>query len=132
MLQDDDVIQHILNELKPISYFVYLMGSYGTERFNKSSDIDVAAYFKNEPTWLELQSIKNKIETQLSHDLDLVSLNHIDPIYGRQVLENGRLLYCADDALLLSWKVKTQSVYFDFKFSRKIVEDNLLRKKKNV
>jgi predicted nucleotidyltransferase len=105
----------------------------GTERFHNDSDIDIAAHFINEPTFEELVALKAKIERELNRDIDLVSLNFVDPIFAQQVLETGRLIYTTKDKVeLLSWKTQIMSMYPDFKMSRKIIEDSLLNRKKNV
>jgi proline dehydrogenase len=74
----------------------------------------------------------NELEEKLGHDIDLISLNNIDVIYGIQVIDTGRLLVNTNPGLMLEWKVKQLSRYPDFKASRAIIENNILNRKKYV
>lgn len=112
--------------------FAFLMGSAGTERFQASSDIDVAVFWKSTCAEERRNHHLRSLEEKLSRDFDLVSLNNIDEIFARQVLETGRLLFCNSNAILLNWKMEKMSKYPDFKTSRKIIEDQILKRKRYV
>ena len=112
--------------------FAYLLGSAGTERFQSESDIDLAIYWKKIPEFSEMVEIKAKLEDHFKRDVDLVSINTTDLIFSRQILETGRLLFCRSPGLHLQWKADQLSRYPDFKYSRKIIEDNILNRKKHV
>jgi predicted nucleotidyltransferase len=128
----DDVVETIKKLLSPTCNFVYLLGSFGTERFRADSDIDIAAHFKN-PNELEKKSkLCIQLEDLLIRDVDLVALNNVDPIFAHQVLDQGRLLFVNDDGVLLNWKLREMSMYPDFKMSREVIEKNLLKRKKYV
>lgn len=128
----DPIIEKIIQKLSPIAEFIYLLGSYGTPRFHQESDIDIAFYPKSPSELLPLFQLKMDLESELNRDIDLVSLHEIDPIFARQVLETGRILWTKDPELYLAWKVKQLSLYPDFKRSREIIEKNLLRRRKYV
>lgn len=112
--------------------FIYLMGSAGTLRFQAVSDIDLAVHWKRVPALDSLIRLKNELGDILDRDVDLVSLNNVDLIFGRQVLETGRLLACDSPAALLNWKTSQLSAYPDFKYSRSIIEKAILRRKRYV
>lgn len=112
--------------------FAYLMGSAETERFHAESDIDVAVFWKSTCSEDQKKNHLRMLEEKINRDIDLISLNKIDIIFARQVLETGRLLFCSSDGVLLNWKMEKLSDYPDFKASRKIIEDNILNRKKYV
>jgi len=112
--------------------FAYLLGSAGTPRFNSESDIDLAIYWREIPSLDEQFAVKGAIEERFCRELDWVTINNTDPIFARQLLETGRLLICNDLGFHLNWKTNELSRYPDFKFSRKIIEDNILIRKKHV
>jgi predicted nucleotidyltransferase len=118
--------------------FCFLLGSADTPRFNSHSDIDLAVFWKDfnyQPNieFFEFNlSIVQLLEDEFQREIDLVTLNDIDVIFGMQVLETGRLLFDNNDEELLKWKVFQLSRYPDFKYSRKIIEDNILKRKKYV
>ena len=120
--------------------FCFLLGSAATPRFNKESDIDLAVFWKRSllsengaDIDFELKlTILNELEEAFHHDIDLISLNSIDVIYGIQVIETGRILFNSDAGLLLEWQASQLSKYPDFKASRSIIEKNILNRKKYV
>jgi predicted nucleotidyltransferase len=122
----------VKNILSQYSEFAFLIGSAATERFNEKSDIDLAVFWK--------PNIDEKIKTQCWNELEdifgretqVVGLNKVDIIFARQVLETGRILFVNSDGELLNWKMIVLSMYPDFKYSRNIVEKNILNRKKNV
>ncbi len=112
--------------------FAYLLGSAVTERFHSESDIDLAVYWKKVPEFSEMVKIIAKLEIIFKRDVDLVSINTADLVFSQQILETGRLLICHSPGLLLKWKTEQMAQYPDFKYSRKIIEDNILQRKKHV
>ena len=118
--------------LMDFAEFAYLMGSAETERFNKESDIDVAVFWKDSSTDEQKRKCLVDLEKAFNREVDLVSLNKVDIIFAHQVLEKGRLLFDNYAGLLLQWKMQKLAEYPDFKTSRKVIEDNILNRKKYV
>ena len=126
-------ITKIINEtLTDLAEFGYLMGSAETERFNIKSDIDVAVFWKEMCTEDQKKKCWAALEDKFNRDVDLVSLNDTDVIFARQVLETGRLIFNKNPGVFLKWKMEKMSEYPDFKASRKIIEGNILNRKKYV
>ncbi len=140
-----ETIQNAVESVFKDSYvFIVLMGSAATERFHKESDIDLAIYLKKIEATIDntiagkksaVDAVFRKtieLENILGRDCDLVILNDCDPIFCRQVLESGRLLLITDDSAFNIWKAEQMSRYPDFKYSRIVIENNLLNRKKYV
>jgi predicted nucleotidyltransferase len=127
-------IQSIVDQtISNLSDFCFLLGSAATPRFRQDSDIDIAVYWKDGEIGFDLKlKIMNELEDKFGHDIDLISLNNIDVIYGIQVVETGRLLVNTNPGLMVEWKAKQLSRYPDFKASRAIIENNILNRKKYV
>jgi predicted nucleotidyltransferase len=129
----EEISSVALRLLSTEAVFCYLLGSADTPRFHSESDIDIAVYWKGGELSFERRvELKTNLEDQLGHPVDLISLNTIDVIYGVQVLETGRILFCHDPGLLLEWKASQLSKYPDFKRSRAVIENNILIRKKYV
>lgn len=128
----NSISEVLMKHLSKPAEFVYLMGSAETDRFHPESDIDVAVFWKPDQTETDLKNVYRNLQKELDHDLDLIVLNDVDIIFARQVLETGRLLMNHSPEILLNWKMQTLSSYPDFKVSRKIIEDNILKRKKYV
>lgn len=131
-MSGDSKLNEAIDVLSPHCEFGFLMGSYGTDRFHKESDIDLAVFFKKATLSEEKRNCWLELEKIFSREVDLVELNAIDPIFGHQVLETGRLLFSGNPGLLLQWKATQTSLYIDFKMDRAIVEKNMLNRKKYV
>ncbi len=133
MTSQAGTISQILKEtLIQDAEFAFLMGSAETERFNAQSDIDVAVFWKTSCEESKRQQCRRTLEEKFNRDVDLISLNKIDVIFARQVLESGRMLFTNSTGFLLNWKMEQMSDYPDFKVSRKIIEENILKRKKYV
>ncbi len=126
------ISQTLIENLIHDAEFAFLMGSAETERFHTQSDIDVAVFWKTSCDESKRQQHWRALEEKFNRDVDLISLNRIDVIFARQVLESGRLLFTNSDGFLLNWKTEQMSTYPDFKVSRKIIEENILKRKKYV
>jgi predicted nucleotidyltransferase len=123
----------VTDTIGELSEFCFLLGSAATPRFRQDSDIDIAVFWKNGDIDFDLKlKIINELKEKLGHDIDLISLNSIDIIYGIQVVDTGRLIVNNNPGLLLSWKSQQLSRYPDFKASRSIIETNILNRKKYV
>ncbi len=127
-----NISKTLIEVLTQDAEFAFLMGSAETERFHAESDIDVAVFWKGSCSDDQKKIHVRTLEEKINRDIDLISLNKIDIIFARQVLETGRLLFCSSDGILLNWKMEKLSNYPDFKTSRKIIEDNILTRKKYV
>ncbi len=127
-----NISKTIHDVLIDLAEFAYLMGSAETEKFNKESDIDVAVFWKDSSADEQKRKCLVDLEKVFNREVDLVSLNKIDIIFAHQVLEKGRLLFDSNAGLHLKWKMEKLSEYPDFKTSRKVIEDNILNRKKYV
>lgn len=132
---DESSVIHIANAvLQGYCDFIYLLGSAGTSRFHEKSDIDIAVYWSKIPEFQKIADLITQLETAFARDVDLVGLNQTDPIFARQVLETGRLIFVnpKQKGVLLNWQMEKLSEYPDFKYSRRGIEDNILKRKKYV
>lgn len=129
---EDEIKQAIEDIFFDKYHFALLLGSAATERFHSESDIDIAVYFKTEIPSEELSKLSLQLEEAFAWDCDLIQLNKTDTIFARQVLETGREISIVNRPFFNVWKAEQLAKYPDFKQSRKIIEDNLLNRKKYV
>ncbi|MEM4261016.1 MAG: nucleotidyltransferase domain-containing protein [Candidatus Woesearchaeota archaeon] len=122
------IFDEILSNLDDIIDFVLVFGSFATGNFNDESDIDIGIYV-NDKLYSEetITEIIDKFNELTDREIDLVVLNDADPIITMQILANGKLIYCKDKHQFNLYKARKISEYLDFKMSRKIIEDNLLK-----
>lgn len=115
-----------LEHLKPAlegARFAYVFGSYGTPAFGPASDLDVAASFGRVLTFDEKLARRAALERAAGRPVDLVDLDAADPIIRMQVLRTGRPFLVADSHAQHEFAMYALAAYFDWKISRRPVED---------
>lgn len=122
----------ILNVLVPVlereTVFALVFGSITGEAFSESSDIDLAVYLKDPALTFEKKTaFLQKLPRVQGHENDVVFLDDADLIIAMQALANGEVVVNNEPGLFIQYKAGTISRYIDFKMSRKIIEDHLLK-----
>jgi len=114
-----------------------LFGSYESENFNENSDIDLAIKVSK---LSQLKQDQFQILNQLSalfeqRPVDLIILNHADPLIKFKIASEGKLLYQAEDYLFENFQVRAAAEHNDarkfYQLDKKFVEDFLERSKNN-
>ncbi len=105
--------------------FALVFGSFGSERFTAESDIDLAVRFPQPLPPQELFRLAEHLSEIAGRKVDLVDLGSADPIIAMQVLRYGRPLLVCDRAAFETFRMTTPSRYFDWKLSRRPVEERL-------
>ncbi|MBD3347061.1 MAG: hypothetical protein GF401_18560 [Chitinivibrionales bacterium] len=126
--QVESIVSRIKIVLEDRVEFALLFGSVLTENFADESDIDCAAYFKEPPkSFSDRAQLIIDLEDALQKKFDMIFLNSSDIIITMQVLANGELVINNDPGKFVVYKAQKISEYIDFKKSRKIIEDSMLR-----
>lgn len=108
--------------------FALLFGSLAADKIHEHSDIDVAVYLKKIPENIaERLSLRNELSRHFYRDVDLVLLNDSDIIITMQALANGELIINNNPHFFIEFKARKLGEYADFKISRRIIENNLLK-----
>ena len=105
--------------------FALVFGSFGTGRFGPESDVDLAVRFPRPLPRAEFFDLLHRLSEIAGRKVDLVDLGTADPIIAMQVLRHGRPLLVRDRAAFESFRMTTPSRYFDWKLSRRPVEERL-------
>jgi len=85
--------------------FAYLHGSRAAGRHRPESDIDIAAYFGNQPP--------QAFEILLPPRVDLLVLDRAPLELAGRVAVGGKLLYDDDPVARVRWEATTRKIYFD-------------------
>lgn len=74
---------------------VLAFGSRVTKKMHLGSDFDIAVLLqKNDLTFKQHSSLSHKLQTIFpSCEIDLVLINHTDPLLLKKILENCQILY---------------------------------------
>jgi predicted nucleotidyltransferase len=79
---------------------IYLFGSYGTENQWPTSDVDIALLLPHAQAGrekhLNLSPCCLELESALRREVDLVNLRQVNTVFQKEVIAEGRLIFCAD------------------------------------
>jgi len=118
-------IASVFNE---IAEFAFLFGSANTKYFNKKSDIDIAVWLKKFPLTVNtITDIKYSAEKIINfkYNIDLIILNNANIIITNQIITKGKIIVDNNPLFTENFINTRRSMYLDFKFFRKPLEENL-------
>ncbi|MDQ3762656.1 MAG: nucleotidyltransferase domain-containing protein [Actinomycetota bacterium] len=109
--------------------FAYLFGSRATGRHRPTSDADIAIMPGQSLDLLAEAGLADQLAQALQVPaVDLVDLRRAPLGLRGRVLEEGRLLYSADEPGRVAFEVRTRSEYFDFLPTQRAHRDRFLRR----
>lgn len=110
---------------------ILLFGSYATGKIKSDSDIDIAVLFEpqNIPSPMELWELKEKLAETLLVEVDLVCLNHADPIIANQIYACHQPILINNIKALQEYFMLLSSEYAELKEFIKPMEDRILERK---
>lgn len=97
--------------------FAYLFGSVLKKGIEKAEDIDIAIYFNEHLSNIDIVkkkiSLESLLSTKIGKDFEISPLNFSDPLFSHQVLNNKILLVDRNHRLRLIKEAKWRNEYFD-------------------
>jgi len=95
--------------------FAYLFGSRATGQHHPTSNADIAVMPAQPLDLLAEAGLADRLAQALEVPaVDLVDLRRAPLVVRGRVLQEGRLLYSADEPSRVAFEVRTRSEYFDF------------------
>lgn len=116
-------LQQVFAAFDPPILFAYIFGSTGTPSQTRQSDLDIAVYFNNKSSEIEI-SHKAALYSAISrtvkrNDIDIVVLNTCtNQMLLYELMIRGRLIYDADPETRMLFEQKTLHAAIDFKEHR--------------
>jgi predicted nucleotidyltransferase len=99
----------------PVIQGIYLFGSYGTENQWPTSDVDIALLLPHAQAGrekhLNLSPCCLELESALRREVDLVNLRQVNTVFQKEVIAEGRLIFCADTRALDEFEMLVISYY---------------------
>lgn len=93
----------------------YLFGSRARGEEDEHSDADVAVLLYGRRGLLEQERLADRLARALGvEDVDLIVLDEAPLELRGRVIQEGRVLYSADEPRRVAFEVLTRSLYFDF------------------
>jgi uncharacterized protein len=95
--------------------FAYLFGSRASGRARATSDADVAVMPERRLALLERERLAARLTAAMGvPDVDVVSLDRAPLELRGRIVQEGQLMYSADEPARVAFEVRTRSEYFDF------------------
>jgi predicted nucleotidyltransferase len=110
----DKIIREIV-EHYPGTQGVYLFGSYGTEDERADSDMDIALLLppiqaRNEQE-LQVSRCRASLVNLIRRDVDLINSRRVSTVFQKEIIAQGRLIYCADQYAVEEFEMIVLSLY---------------------
>ncbi len=94
---------------------VYLFGTYGTGDQRPESDADIALLLPHSSRIGNLQLARSDcrfdLEELLEKEVDLLNLRELSTVFQKEVVMNGRLIYCRNRYAVDEFEMLTLSFY---------------------
>jgi len=122
-----DTIVRIVLEHYPSTQAIYLFGTYGMPDEWPDSDVDIAVLFPpgdahREPH-LMLTPCHDALQDALGKSVDLLNARRISTVFQKEIVQNARRLYSADDEAVAEFEMVTLSLYQKLNDERKAILD---------
>ncbi|HBT17609.1 MAG TPA: nucleotidyltransferase domain-containing protein [Firmicutes bacterium] len=106
-----------------------LFGSRAQDNYCPDSDLDLGILFADLPSDLA-PIISDLVSIFNNHTIDLVVLNHADPVLKFEIISNYKILYCSSPEIFINFYLNTIKQYNDIQKllkQEKLYLDNFVR-----
>lgn len=108
---------------------LYLFGSFGTKKYRKESDIDLAVLADKKLTHEQLLDLKLGLEMIYHKDVDLIDLQQATTVMRAQIFSPKRRIFCTDEVFCAYFEMYAYSDYARLNEERKPVLERFYGKK---
>ena len=113
MVANDNHVESILAKAGVV--VAYLFGSRATERHRIDSDADIAVLLDGSMGLLDQEIVADRLARALEVPaVDLIILDTAPLELRGRVVQEGRVIFSADEPRRVAFEVATRSEYFDF------------------
>ena len=122
--RQDGIVRIVLAHYPDVQA-IYLFGTYGTDQEWPDSDVDIAlllppAQARQQPQ-LTLTPCHIALADALDKPVDLLNARAVSTVFQKEIIQSGRLLYCADAYAVAEFEMLTLSYYQKLNEERKAI-----------
>lgn len=117
---NNNAIQKILKKYPVV--FAYVFGSQAKGKIGLMSDIDIAVFFNPEISEEKQGSLRYKIQNDIEialnmpEKVDIVPLNHAQPLLEREIVYKGKIIYNQDDGQRAHYEASAIGRWLDWQW----------------
>jgi predicted nucleotidyltransferase len=104
----------------PAVRLAYVFGSTARGEARTSSDVDIGVVVDPRDSPVDLADLGEQLERALSRRVDLLDLHRASPLLRREVLRDGVLLLCRDEATRAAFESRALAEYLDTQHLRDV------------
>ena len=118
----------VIVDAYPATQGVYLFGSFGTEDERQDSDVDIALLLppmqSRQEQDLQTSPCRASLVRLLRRDVDLINARLVSTVFQKEIIANGRLIYCADQYAVEEFEMIVLSLYQTLNEERREILDS--------
>lgn len=127
---DSQKLSEIILKHHPNCQAIYLFGSFAAGQETKNSDVDIAVLLPHleskEISSFAMSKTLNEIEMTLNRDVDLINLRAVSTVFQVQIINKGKLIFCADKNAKANFEMLSTSLYLKLNEERKEILNRIL------
>jgi uncharacterized protein len=99
----------------PKAQGIYLFGTFGTDLERPASDLDLALLIPPTDARKEINlgfgACHDELVELTGRNVDLINLREVNTVFQNEIINEGRLIYSADEAGIDAFEMKVMSAY---------------------
>lgn len=107
--QLEKAIEYLVAKFSP--YAIYLFGSAARDELRVDSDIDIAFLSIHSVDAMDCFESAQDLYEIFKREVDLISLTAASTVFNMQIIANGRLVFCNDDAQRMRYEMMAYKSY---------------------
>jgi predicted nucleotidyltransferase len=124
-------IAKIILSHHPQTQAIYLFGSFATGQENEKSDVDLAVLLPHDESKkipsFALSDVLFELSSLLKRDVDLLNLRKVSTVFQIQIIDKGKLIFCADRYAKEEFEMLATSFYIKLNEERKGILEDILK-----
>lgn len=128
---DHQKIIEIILKHHPETQAIYLFGSFVSGQENEKSDVDLAVLLPHDqakkiPSFA-MSDVLSELFFFLKRDVDLINLRKVSTVFKIQIIDKGKLIFCANQYAKDEFEMLSLSFYQKLNEERKEILEDILK-----
>lgn len=114
MRNENNVEKIIISNIEKFDpEFIYIFGSYTSNKMKADSDIDIAFYSLKNIDTFDIFLCAQKLSIELNKEIDLIDLKSSTTVFQNQVIRTGKVIYEKNRDMRARFEILTLKKYIE-------------------